>query len=187
MPLCPECVFHQDYLVVAAPGFYICEAHPDYVLPAIIIDDNPRGDDGITDLEALRDELCRCVGAGPGHQSDDAFVEYPVVEYRLSILALDLYREVLVLPHATAGPVPSGKSASWYIARFGLGQLLTDGRLASTWGPGTGGFVHDTRISYWAKPGTPMDAGRLSWVEFAKRSGLDASFPYAGDALGHVR
>lgn len=88
-----------------------------------------------------------------------------------------------VYDHASIVEVPGGKSASWYIARFGLGQLLTDRHLASRWGPGTGAFAHDTQISYWAPPGTPPGADLLTWAAFAAREGLDASFPFARMAM----
>jgi len=39
-------------------------------------------------------------------------------------------------------------------------------------------------VSYWTRPGADVDAGLLSWKEFADREGLDASFPYAKRALG---
>jgi hypothetical protein len=176
MPVCPLCA-HQDHLVETAPGMFECGAHPGRLLLARV------EADGFTSFAGeLQEELLRCVGSGPGHRAGDGMVEYPVVEWRLSILARGLYRAVLDLyPHATMQAVPGGKSASWYIARFGLGILLSQRVLASVYGPGTGAFVWDYRISYWALPHQPTQL--ISWAEFAAREGLDPSFPYARLAL----
>ena len=160
---CPRCFSADDVTYQ-----YRCvntSAHPEHLWLATLrsvtfADDSP---DGVTD--ELLDPLSHCVVDG------EPFMEYGVVEHRLRARYPELFAaHVAERGHSMFGTRPATASS----VRFGvaLGRLERDGKLVSRYGPATGAWSHNERVTYWAKRGPEPD-GSLTWVEYCAQLGRD--------------
>ena len=125
-------------------------------------------EDGVTD--ELLDPLLGCVHAG------EPFVEYGVVEYRLRLAHPDLFvAHVRDRGHVMLGPRKGQATASSVRFATALSRLSRSGELLTVYGPGTGAWRHDERISYWARPPQPTGA-HLTWVAFCATLGRSSEW-----------
>jgi hypothetical protein len=122
--------------------------------------------DGVTD--ELLEPMLSCIGP------DDSMLEYGIVEYRFRERYPDLFRaHVVERGHVLVGKTQTTASA----VRFGmaLGRLARAGDLAYEYGPATGAWSYNSRISYWCRPpaaGRP----RVTWTEFCDSLGRPAEW-----------
>ncbi|MFC5063668.1 hypothetical protein [Actinomycetospora atypica] len=116
----------------------------------------------------LLEPLFLCVHEG------DPFVEYGVVEYRLRTDFPALFHtHVAERGHSISGhPAPTASSVRFAAT---LGRLADRGDLLKTWGPATGAWRRNDRVTYWATPSTPPTP-RLSWAEFCESIGRSAEW-----------
>lgn len=120
-------------------------------------------EEGVTD--DLLEPLLGCVHAG------EPFVEYGVVEYRLRLTHPDLFiSHVRDHGHVMFGRRDGQATASSVRFATALSRLARSGELVTVYGPGTGGWRHDDRISYWARPPGPTGS-QLTWTTFCATLG----------------
>lgn len=124
-------------------------------------------DEGVT--RDLLQPMLTCVRPG------DPFVEYGIVEYRLR----EGYPEIFISHIRDRGHVmlSRGSQATASSVRFAsaLSQLARGSELLTVYGPGTGAWSHDERISYWARPPKPTGP-YLSWAQFCADQGRPAEW-----------
>ncbi len=128
--------------------------------------------EGVTD--ELLDPLMRCIGA------HEPFLEYGIVEYRLSKVRPDLYAaHIREQGHVMLEP----SSVTATNSRFSLAlvRLRSEGQLVSITGPATGAWSYNGQVSYWARPGAP---GRksLTWEDFCLSEGREPMWTAADRA-----
>jgi hypothetical protein len=110
----------------------------------------------------------------------EPYLEYGVVEWRFRALAPQLFSELVAEHgHTRLNPITSKKSASAYLAQA-LGLLAASGELVRVYGPATGTWSYNGRVTYWAAPPAPPTTSRLSWKQFALDNGLDPQDITAG-------
>jgi hypothetical protein len=132
-------------------------------------------DEGVTD--ELLEPIASCVVVG------EPFVEYGVVEYRLRQAFPKLF-----LAHVhDRGHVLTGKTiATASSVRFGvaLGRLARTGELLSVYGPATGAWSYNGRVTYWARPPEP-DGQPLTWAAYCTQHGRSPEWTTADrDEIG---
>jgi hypothetical protein len=153
---CPRCFTFEDVSSRRLPGQmleYICSIDHDGTGEHVWLGsfaDATRSfdmDSGIT--RELLQPLLSCVRPG------EPFVEYGIVEYRLR----EAYPDLFISHVRDRGHVmlARGNQATASSVRFAaaLSQLTRGGELLMVYGPGTGAWRHDERISYWARPPKP--------------------------------
>jgi hypothetical protein len=116
----------------------------------------------------LFDPMLACVVAG------GPFVEYGIVEYRLSQQYPELYRAHI----AERGHVmlaPSRVTAS--NSRFGptLVRLAANGLLTRIFETATGAWRYNGRTTYWARPGTPANKA-VTWEQYCADHGRSSEW-----------
>jgi hypothetical protein len=126
------------------------------------------GRDGVTAEFGLYDDLPALVVSG------EPWVEYGLVEHRYKLAHPQTYNALLDrYGHRAKQPKPFTMSA--FIAGA-LGQLAREGVLAYKWGPATGYWSYNGKVSYWAVPPAPAESRTVTWKEFADGDpSLDAS------------
>lgn len=170
--ICPECHYADDVTLERLAGGivrYTCAArHPDghefiweMTLERAAVGAAPSSGTGVT--AELYDPMLQCV------LPDEPFVEYGIVEYRLSQRYPDLYRAHI----AERGHVmlePSRVTAS--NSRFGptLVRLAANGLLTRIFDRATGAWSYNGRTTYWARPGTATTR-TLTWDRYCQMSG----------------
>ncbi|MGY1840234.1 MULTISPECIES: hypothetical protein [unclassified Modestobacter] len=96
------------------------------------------------------------------------------MEYRLRLRYPDLFRaHVAEGGHVLLGPTQTTASA----VRFGvaLGRLARSGHLDFRFGPATGAWSYNGKVSYWCRP--PQDGrSMVSWTEFCASIGRSAGW-----------
>lgn len=106
----------------------------------------------------LLEPLLRCVREG------DPFVEYGVVEYRLRTGFPALFHaHVADRGHSILGHRQATASSVRFAAT--LGRPADQGALLKTWGPATGAWSRNERVTYWARPPAPVGP-QLTWADF---------------------
>ncbi len=123
--------------------------------------------EGITD--ELLEPLLACVVPG------EPFAEYGVVEYRFRQQYPQLFRAHV----RERGHVLTGKrldtTASAVRFAMALSRQERSGLLLKRFGPATGAWAYNQRISYWARP--PRPSGKsLTWVAYCSQFGRPADW-----------
>ncbi len=117
--------------------------------------------EGVTD--ELLDPLLDCFAR------EDGLLEYGIVEYRLRQRYPELFRaHVAERGHVLLGATQTTASA----VRFGvaLGRLARSGDLDFRFGPATGAWSYNGKVSYWCRP--PKDGrAMVSWADFCASIG----------------
>jgi hypothetical protein len=177
--LCPVCHYADDVTMERLTGGlvrYTCAArHPDgheFIWETSREQASGGGDrspgTGVT--ADLFDPMLHCV------LPDEPFVEYGIVEYRLSQQFPELYRAHI----AERGHVmlePSRVTAS--NSRFGptLVRLAANGLLTRIFGKATGAWSYNGRTTYWARPGAPTNRTR-TWEQYCETAGRPTAWTY---------
>jgi hypothetical protein len=172
---CPTCFSADDVSYRRLPdkqvAYYCVGRHPDgrpheWVGTLSAAGRGWTASEGVTD--ELLEPLLRCV------DPEDGLLEYGVVEYRLRERYPELFRaHVAERGHVLLGHTQTTASA----VRFGLtlGRLERAGDLAYEWGPATGAWSYNGRISYWCRP-PALGRSRLSWADFCAQIGRSADW-----------
>jgi len=114
------------------------------------------GENGVTD--ELLDPLLASVVPG------EPFVEYGVVEHRFRLVNPDLFAaHIHDRGHSMLAPAQATASSVRFAAT--LGRLARNGELVSVYGPATGAWSYNTRVTYWARPPAPS-APHVSWSAY---------------------
>jgi hypothetical protein len=167
---CPVCFTADDVSYQRLPdkqvAYFCAGRHPDG-RPHEWIRDADAASSGWAAAEGVTDELLepflKCV------EPDDGLLEYGIVEYRFRQRYPELFRAHLAdRGHVMLAPQRVTASS----VRFGmaLSRLARLGDLSYEYGPATGAWSYNSRISYWSRPpatGRP----RISWAEFCASIG----------------
>jgi hypothetical protein len=112
--------------------------------------------EGVTD--ELLDPLLHCIAV------DEPFLEYGIVEHRLSKIRPDLYAaHIRERGHVMLEPSSVTATNSRFVPA--LVRLRTEGQLIKITGPATGAWSYNGQISYWARPGA-AESNILTWEDF---------------------
>jgi hypothetical protein len=111
----------------------------------------------------------------------EPYLEYGIVEHRYAAHNPAAYADLVGrYSHTRFGP--TRYSASVFIGRA-LWTLHREGVLDRMDGLATGYWDYNHRLSAWARPPVPEDAGVVTWAEFAEMQGFD---PKDWPALGYI-
>ncbi|MGY1810172.1 hypothetical protein ACI8AF_22625 [Blastococcus sp. SYSU D00669] len=172
---CPACFSADEVSYQRLPdkllAYYCTGRHADgepheWVGSAAAARESWAAPEGVTD--DLLEPLLGCIDAG------DGLLEYGIVEYRLRARYPDLFRtHVAERGHTLLGHTQTTASA----VRFGvaLGRLARSGDLAFEWGPATGAWSYNGRISYWCHP-PAAGRSKVTWTEFCGSIGRPAEW-----------
>lgn len=167
---CPICFNADDVSYQRLPDrqlAYLCRGRHESGRPAewtrslTDVDARWMAAEGVTD--DLLQPMLACL------DPSDGLLEYGIVEYRLRERFPDIF-----LPHiADRGHVALGTtSATASAVRFGmaLSRLARTGDLAFDFGPATGAWSYNGKVSYWCRP--PVTGRtRTTWVEWCQQNG----------------
>jgi len=135
------------------------------------------GEEGVTD--ELLEPLLACVLPG------EPFVKYGVVEHRFRLANPELFvAHIKDRGHVMHGTTQATATAVRFTAT--LGRLARAGELVSVYGPATGAWSYNTRVTYWARPPAPSGA-YVSWSDYC--AGLNRTDAWTDEdraaAAGH--
>jgi hypothetical protein len=178
--ICPECHYADDVTMERLPGNlvrYTCAARHsdghDFIWEMTREQASSGGgtSTGAGVTADLYEPMLHCV------LPDEPFVEYGIVEYRLSQQFPELYRAHV----AERGHVmlePSRVTAS--NSRFGptLVRLAANGLLTRVFDKATGAWRYNGRTTYWARPGAPTNLN-LTWEQYCRSIGRQAEWTAA--------
>jgi hypothetical protein len=172
---CPACFSADNVAYQRLPdkqvAYFCAGRHPDGK-PYSWVGSVTAAEDGWTAAEGVTDELLEpmlsCISPG------DDLLEYGIVEYRFRERFPELFRaHVAERGHVMLEPARTSASA----VRFGmaLSRLARTGDLHYEYGPATGAWSYNSRISYWCRP--PKRGRRtVSWADFCAEAGRPAEW-----------